>query len=85
MRNSAAFLHSTTLLIVAFPAAVLARTFSVECVDNYDARGGPSISLNHDNANCNDVHDNFIGAGLSKKWDWREGDVWGNDGEPRHH
>jgi hypothetical protein len=62
---------------VCLPGDADAKSFSVECVDNYDPCGGGSLSS--DNAECDDFLDILKDAGHTKKWDWREDDVWGND------
>lgn len=65
------------IVVAGIPAQGYARSFSLECVDNYNACGGKSLSS--DNAECDDFQDIFIDAGHALKWDWREGNVWGND------
>jgi len=65
------------VVAVGLPTVAMAKTFTVECVDNYNACGGNSLSS--DNAECDDFQDILIDAGHSKKFDFREGDVWGND------
>jgi hypothetical protein len=65
------------ILATSLPTGAMARTFSVECVDNYNACGGNSLSS--DNAECDDFQNILKDAGHTKKWDWREGNVWGND------
>jgi hypothetical protein len=62
---------------VGLPAAASARTFSVECVDNYAACGGGSLSDANDE--CDDIQDIMTDAGHTEKWNFRDGDVWGND------
>ncbi len=64
-------------MLVVCPVLARAGTFSVECVDNYDPCGGGSLS--QDNAECDDFQDILKDAGFKKVWDFRDGEVWGND------
>jgi hypothetical protein len=65
------------VLALAFGLPASAKTFSVECVDNYVSCVNQMLSSR--NAVCDDFIDSLSDAGLTKKWDWRDGDVWGND------
>ena len=59
------------------PAAAQAKTFSVEGVDNYLTCANQMLSSRNDV--CDDFIESMTDVGLTKKWDWRDGDVWGND------
>jgi Family of unknown function (DUF6345) len=66
-------------LAVLLPAHAQAKTFSVEGVDNYLSSACGKQMLSSRNDVCDDFIDIMTDVGLTKKWNWRDGDVWGND------